>query len=88
MIKPLGVHVLLEPIEEDRMIVLPEGSKGQAEKAIVRGIGSAVEDKSLEVGQTVIFRKYAPEEFEAEGKTVYLIEEQDLMGIYAEAESK
>ena len=82
MIKPLGIHVLLEPLEEISSIVLPEQSRGQAEKAIVRGIGSEVEDSSLKVGDTVIFRKYSPEEFELDGKMVYLIEQQDLMGIF------
>lgn len=82
MIKPLGIHVLLEPLEESSLIELPSGSKGQAERAIVRGIGSKVEDDTLKEGDTVIFRKYSPEEFELEGKTVYLIEEQDLMGVY------
>jgi len=80
-IKPLGIHVLLEPLDDKPLIELPSGSKGQAEKAIVRGIGEGVESTSLKVGDTVIFRKYSPEEFELDGKTVYLIEEVDLMGI-------
>lgn len=82
MIKPLGIHVLLEPLEDDGLIELPNLSKGQAEKAIIRGIGAGVEIEGLEVGKTVIYRKYSPEEFEVEGKTVYLIEAQDLMGLY------
>jgi len=82
MIQPLGAHVLLEPLEEKSVIELPAGSKGQAEKAIVLGIGEAVESKTLRVGDTVIFRKYSPEEFELDGKMVYLIEQQDLMARY------
>lgn len=81
MIKPLGIHVLLEPLEEKSLIEMPNLSKGQAMKAIVRGIGSQVEESELKVGDTVIFRKYAPEEFELDGKEVYLIESQDLMGV-------
>ncbi len=84
MIKPLGIHVLLEPIEEQSLVVLPEGSKGQAEKAIVRGIGEGVGFPALEVGQVVLYRKYSPEEFEVDGRLVYLIESVDLMGIYEE----
>lgn len=87
MITPLGTHILLEPITEQSLIELPEQSKGQAEKAIVLGIGEDVESEALKVGDTVIFRKYSPEEFEMNGKVVYLIESQDLMGIYAEDES-
>ena len=81
-IKPLGIHVLLQPIEAESSIVMPENSKGQAERAIVLGIGDKVES-AVEVGDTVIYRKYAPEEFELDGKVVYLIEDVDLMGIYA-----
>jgi len=81
MIKPLGVHVLVEPIEETSFVMKPEQSKGSAERGIVRGIGSRVEDETLKVGDTVIFRKFSPEEFKHEGKLVFLIEEQDLMGI-------
>lgn len=84
MIKPLGIHILLEPLEEKSFVTLPEGSKGQAEKATILGIGAKVEDETLKVGDIVIFRKYAPEEFELDGKTVYLIEEQDLMGLVHE----
>lgn len=82
-IKPLGVHVLIEPIEESRSIVLPELSKGAAERGIVRGVGDKVE-ATLTEGQSIIFRKYAQEEFEMNGKTVYIVEEQDCMGVYEE----
>jgi len=82
MIKPLGVHVLVEPIEPESTIVMPEQSKGQAERGIVRGLGSKVEDETLKIGDTVIYRKYSPEEFESDGKVVYLIEEVDLMGLW------
>jgi len=84
MITPLGVHVLLEPLEDKPLIELPSGSKGQAEKAVVLGIGEKVESETLKVGDTVIFRKYAPEEFELDGKIVYLVENIDLMGIVSE----
>lgn len=88
MITPLGTHVLLEPISEQSLIELPETSKGQAEKAIVLGIGDGVEEEGLKVGDMVIFKKYSPEEFEMDGKVVYLIENVDLMGIYAKAEGE
>jgi chaperonin GroES len=82
MIHPLGIHVLVEPLEVSTTIVMPEQSKGQAERGVVLGLGSQVDDAdlNLEVGMTVIYRKYSPEEFEMDGKTVYLIEESDLMG--------
>lgn len=81
MLKPLGIHVLVEPVAEESVMKLPEQSKGQAEKGIVRGIGAGVELEGLKDGASVIFKKYSPEEFELEGKTVYLIEEADLMAV-------
>lgn len=84
MIKPLGVHILIEPVEEvSSSIVLPETTKGAPEEGIVRGVGSKVEDQTLKDGDRVIFRKYAQEEFEVENKRVFLVEEQDVMGVYA-----
>lgn len=80
MLKPIGVHILVEPLEEATAFKLPELSKGQAERGIVRGIGSKVEEE-LADGMTVLFRKYSPEEFELDGKIVYLIEEQDIMAV-------
>lgn len=80
-ILPLGIHVLLQPLEVETSIVMPENSKGQSERALVLGIGEGVESEALAAGQTVIYRKYSPEEFELDGKVVYLIEQQDLMGI-------
>ncbi len=82
MITPLGIHVLVEPLEESTTIIMPEQAKGQAEKGVIRGLGSKVEDETLKVGDVVIYRKYSPEEFEADGKTVYLVEEADLMGLW------
>lgn len=87
-IKPLGVHVLIQPIEEaTRSIVMPEQSKGTAERGIVRGIGEKVE-APLKDGDEVIFRKYAQEEFEMDGKTVYVVEEIDIMGVVCEISTK
>lgn len=77
MLKPLGVHVLVEPITEEKSFQLPEQSKGQAERGIVRGVGDEV--VGLQDGDKILFKKYAPEEFEWEGKTVYLVESQDIM---------
>ncbi len=80
MINPLGIHVLVEPLEVSTTIVMPEQSKGQAERGTVLAIGSQVEETDLRPGMIVIYRKYSPEEFEMEGKLVYLIEDKDLMG--------
>lgn len=81
MIKPLGVHVLIKPIKEESSIIIPGSAEVQAEKGEVLGVGEGVEVQ-VKKGVIVIFKKYSPEEFEMNGETVYLIEEEDLMGVY------
>jgi co-chaperonin GroES (HSP10) len=76
---PIGIHVLIEPVEEQSLMVMPETAKGSAVKGIVLGVGEKVE-APLKGGDTVYFRKYSPEEFDFNDKQVYLVEEQDVMG--------
>lgn len=83
MIQPLGVHVLVKPIEEKTTIIIPGSAQEQAEKGEVLGVGDQVET-GVATGHIVIFKKYSPEEFQIDGETVYLLEEADLMGICVE----
>lgn len=88
MIKPLGIHVLIETKpKEQGFVIKPEGTKGEPEEGVILSVGKAVESDELVEGVKVFFRRYSAEPFEIEGKTVYLVEEQDLMG-YAEVEAK
>lgn len=79
--------MLIEPLENKTFIQMPDQSKGQAEKGRVLGIGADVEDEVLKEGDVVIYRKYSPEEFEVDGKTVYLVEQDDLMGVCLDEQS-
>jgi len=82
---PLGVYVAIRPIEKDTGIfIVAESEKGEPEFGIVESIGEQVESELLKVGQTVYFKKYSPEKFEVDGDELYLIEEQELMGIFVE----
>lgn len=82
MIKPLGRHVLIKPTETASILQLPEQGKAQSVNGTVLAIGSAVDlqEWDVKVGDNVIFKMYAPEEFDVDGGVVYLIEAQDLMG--------
>lgn len=83
MIKPLGIHVLVEATQKsNNFIVKPEGTKGEPEEGVILDVGSDVQSKDLSAGVRVVFRRYSAEPFEIEGKTVHLVEEQDLMGFY------
>lgn len=80
MIKPLGVHVLVAVNDKPSAFQMPELSKESAEKGEVIGIGADV-NIYIKENDIVIFKRYSPEEFVMDGKTVYLVEEQDIMGI-------
>ena len=78
MIKPLGVHVLIETIsKQDNFIIKPEGAKGAPEEGIVLAIGAGVESDELQEGVKVYFRRYSAEPFEIDGKELHLPDDRD-----------
>ena len=92
-IKPLSNHVFLEAIEEDQMtksgIVLPETvSKEKPMKGKIVATGPGKKSKtgeiipmSVKVGDTVLFKKYGPDEIEMEGKKYLVGDEDDILAI-------
>jgi len=97
-IQHLSDYVLIEPIKEEKTtktgIVIPdtaEGEKPQKGKIIAVGPGKTDDDGkhialSVNVGDTVLFKKYGPDEIKVEndkGEQVeYLIgREEDILAI-------
>jgi len=92
-IKPLSNHILLEPIEEDKTtksgIVIPDtADKDRSSQGKVLAVGPGkLNDKgekvpvSVKVGDTVLFKKYGPDEFELDGKKYLIAEEDDIIAI-------
>ena len=92
-LKPLSNQVLLEPIEEEKVtasgIVLPdtvEGGKSEQGKVLAVGPGKKndkgeVQPMAVKVGDTVLFKKYGPDEFELEGKKYLVAEEADILAV-------
>jgi len=92
-IKPLLNHVFLEALAEEKTtksgIVLPETSeKEKPVKGKVLAIGPGkLNDKgeriamSVKVGDTVLFKKYGPDEIEIEGKKYLVGDEEDILAI-------
>ena len=91
--KPLSNHVFLEPLEEEKVtksgIVLPESAEREKPvkgKVLAVGPGKA-NDKgervavSVKVGDTVLFKKYGPNEIEIEGKKYLVGDEEDILAI-------
>lgn len=90
---PLSNHLFIEPVSEDKKtksgIVLPdtaEREKPMLGKVVAAGPGKLNEkgeriQMSVKVGQTVLFKKYGPDEIEVEGKKYLVGDEDDVLAI-------
>jgi len=92
-VKPLSNHLFLEPVEEEKTtasgIVLPEtAEKEKPVKAKVVAVGPGKKnDKgelqavAVKVGDTVLFKKYGPDEIELDGKKYLVGDEDDILAV-------
>ena len=81
-IKPLGARVVVKPESPEEKtlsgIVLPDtASKEKPQKGKVVAIGA--KQKDVKVGDTVIFKKYAPTEIEINDEDLYILDEEDIL---------
>jgi chaperonin GroES len=92
-IKPLGDHILIEPIKEEEKtkagIFLPEtASKEKSEegKIIAVGPGRKTDDgkiimMSVKPGDKVLFTKYGPNEIKVDNKEYLIAKEEDILAV-------
>jgi chaperonin GroES len=92
-LKPLSNHLFLEPLEEEKVtksgIVLPdtaEREKPTRGKVVAVGPGKTNEKgeraaMSVKVGDTVLFKKYGPDEIEIDGKKLLVGDEDDILAV-------
>ena len=92
-IKPLGDHILIEPIKEEEKtkagIFLPETAnkeKSEEGKVIAVGPGRKTDDGkiipvSVKPGDKVLFTKYGPNEIKINGKEYLIASESDILAI-------
>ena len=92
-IRPLGDRVIVEPVEQEEtiaggMLVLPETAKEKPQQGKVLAAGAGRRDDDgkriemdVEVGQTVLFAKYAGTEIKLNGKKLLIMKESDVLGI-------
>jgi chaperonin GroES len=96
-IKPLGDHVLIEPISAEEVkkfgkisIIMPETAgkeRPEQGKVVAAGPGKFDEDgqrrvpMSVKKGDTVLFTKYGPNEIKIDGKEYLIAEEKDILAI-------
>ena len=92
-LKPLGSIIIIEPVEEEKTtesgIVIPEtAEKERPIKGTVLAVGPGkITDTgervpiSVRVGDTVLFKKYGPDEIEMEGKKYLVADEEDILAV-------
>lgn len=91
-LKPLSGFVVVKRLESEAQtksgIVLAESAKEKPQKGevIAVGPGKMGADKEMkapqvEVGQTILFKKYGPTEMEIDGEDLLILEEDDIFAI-------
>lgn len=91
-IKPLSNHIFIEPLKEEQTtksgIFLPETTENKPIKGKVFAAGPGkINDKgervpmSVKIGDTVLFKKYGPDEIEIDGKKYLVGDEDDILAI-------
>jgi chaperonin GroES len=97
-LKPLGDRLVVEPLEQEDItaggIVLPETAKEKPQKGAVLAAGPGGRDSEgkrilmdVQVGDTVLFAKYAGTEIKLDGKKLLILKEGDILAI-VESEAK
>jgi chaperonin GroES len=91
--KPLSNHVFIEPLEEEKTtksgIVLPDTAEKEKPikgKVLAVGPGKLNEKgeltpMSVKVGDTVLFKKYGPDEIEIDDKKYLVGDEDDILAV-------
>lgn len=83
---------MIEFVEEEKTtksgIVIPDTVEKRPTRGKVLAAGPGKRDDkgslvpmSVKAGDTIIFRKYSPDELELDGKKVAVIEESDILGV-------
>ena len=91
-IRPVGDHVLVEPIEEDQVttggIIIPDSAKEKPQRAKVLAVGPGKRDDDGELtpmevkaGDTVLMSKYGGSEIEHEGRKYKILTAGDLLAM-------
>ena len=92
-LRPLADRVVVEPVEQEEtfaggQLVLPETAKEKPQQGNIIAVGLGKKDDDgdripmdVEVGQRVLFAKYAGTEIKMDGKKLLILRESDLLAI-------
>ena len=86
-IKPLADRVLIEPMAAETKtasgIIIPDNAKEKPQKGKVVAVGSGTKDekRTVNVGDTVLYGKYAGTELKFDGQDYLIMRESDILAI-------
>lgn len=92
-LRPLGDRVVVEPAEQEEtfaggQLILPETAKEKPQQGFILAVGQGRRDEDgeriamdVEVGQRVLFAKYAGTEIKVDGRKVLILKESDILAI-------
>lgn len=86
-IKPLSDRVLIEPVAAETKtasgIFIPDTAKEKPQKGIVVAVGKGTKDHEMtvNVGDTVLYGKYAGTELKFEGKDYLIMKEEEIFAV-------
>jgi chaperonin GroES len=86
-IKPLADRVLVEPAAAETQtasgIIIPDTAKEKPQKGTVVATGNGKKDEpmTVQVGDTVLYGKYAGTEINVAGKDYLIMRESDIFAI-------
>ena len=91
-IRPLHDRVIVKRLDSERTtasgIVIPEAAAEKPDQGEVIAVGPGKRDDSgkliamdVQVGQRVLFGKYAGQSIKVDGKEVLVMREEDIMGV-------
>lgn len=92
-LKPVSDHIILKPIDRETTtasgIIIPDTvdkDRPEQGKVLSVGPGKFTDDGKrqpvdIHPGQKVLFKKYAPDEFEVDGATYLVIKADDVIAI-------
>ncbi|MEI7503301.1 MAG: co-chaperone GroES [Paludibacter sp.] len=86
-IKPLADRVLVLPVAAEEKtisgIIIPDSAKEKPLKGEVLAVGKGTKDEEMvvEVGNTVLYGKYAGTELEWEGVKYLIMKQSDILAI-------
>lgn len=93
-IRPLGDRVVIQSVDDDEAtfaggkLVLPETAKEKPQKGVIIAVGAGRKDDDgklismdVEVGQHVLYAKYAGTEVKIDGGKYLILKETDILAI-------